>query len=242
MSNVIGTFMNAWLRPWATMGDVKAQGENAGIKSSILFVVAMGIISGIITAVAGVFVPPAAAAGAAVPKWFTWLAVVVVPALSFIGSFIGAFILWGLVYGLLKGTLPQYKTSYRLLAVLAAFSPVSALLSPIPKVGQYLAIAVNLWALIVMIRGIIIVMDTRPVRTWLMCLILFGALFVLGIAARFAAQRGGFPGAGPGLTDLGDEGDLDEDLGLGTDEELDKELKELAEQAKEGAKKGDTKR
>jgi hypothetical protein len=152
------------------------------------------------------------------------------PNVSFIGSFVGAFIIWGLIDGFLRGTASQYKISYRLLAFLAAFSPVSALLSPIPKVGQYLAIAVNLWATIIMIRGIIIVRDTPSVRTWVICGILFALLFSIGVFARLAAQRQ-FQAGAPGFSDFAGEEDFGDEGLTGTDD-LDKQLESLAEKAK----------
>lgn len=231
MNSLISKFVTVWLHPWDAMGQVRQEGEEAGIGSSMVFIVIMGLISGIITAAVGMVLPPATLGGGS--KAAVWLAVVVVPLVSFIGSFIGAFIIWGLVDGVLKGSSSQYKTAYRLLAVLAAFSPVSALLSPIPKVGQYLAIAVNIWATIVMIRGIIIIRDTPPVRTWVTCGILFAFLFALGIFARVAAQRQFQSGGPTGFGDFGASGlgAPEDDLGA-TSDDLDKQLQELADRAK----------
>lgn len=224
MNNLIGKFVSMWTNPWGSMQSVKSEGEEVGIGPSIVFILVMGVISGLITAIWGMVQPPAALGGG--PRGMVWMAILFVPLASFIGSFIGALIIWGLVDGLLKGTAGQYKVSYRMLALLAAFSPVSALLAPIPTVGQYLAIIVNLWATIVMIRGIILVRDTRPVRTWVTCGIIFGLLFAIGIFARVAAQRQLTAQSQPGFGDFAG----DEDLGL--DEDLDAKLDSLAEEAK----------
>jgi hypothetical protein len=217
--NIVEKFIAAWTRPWAAMLGVKEEGQNASITPAMVFVIVMGVLSGVISAVAGM-INPSAAAGAG--KGVIWLSALVVPLVSFIGSFIGAFIIWGLVDGFLRGTTSQYKTAYRILAVLAAFSPVSALLTMIPKVGQYLAVAVNIWATIVMIQGIIIVRETPKVRTWVTCGILFAFLFIVGLAARVAAQRqlAGGPDFGAGVGDNYSASDLD------------KELENLANQAK----------
>jgi hypothetical protein len=228
MNSLVGKFISAWVHPWAAVQGVKDEGEQTSIVPSMIFIVVMGLLSGIITAVMGMVFPPANAVGAG--KAFVWLAVLVVPVVSFLGSFLGAFIIFGLVDGILKGTSEQYKTAYRLLAVLAAFSPISALLAPIPKVGQFLAIAVNVWATIVMIRGIIVVRDTPPVRTWVACGILFAFLFLLGIFDRVAAQRN-LPGAPLGDLEAGLGGDLGG---------LDAELQNLANDAKAPAAPADT--
>jgi len=231
MSNLIGMFMSAWLSPWTAMQQIKDAGETAEVKSSMTFVIAMGLISGLITAVIGAVVPTAAVGG---PKWMVWLSVVIVPLVSFLGSFIGALIIWALVDGLLRGKASQYWTSYRILALLAAFSPVAAILTAIPKVGQYLAIAVNVWATIVMIRGIIIVRNTPPVRTWITCGILFAALFAIGVLARVAATNQSLGGVNDfGAADFGN----DEDFGTATGDDLDKQLQDLAEKAQSETKK-----
>ena len=219
MNSLVGKFVSTWTRPWAAMQGVKEQSAETSIAPSMLFVIVMGLISGLITAIMGTIFPaPGAGRG------IVWLAVAVVPLASFIGSFIAAFIIWALVDGVLRGSAIQYKSSYRIIALLAAFSPVSALLSPIPKVGPYLAILVNIWATVVMIQGIIIVMDTPKVRTWVACVLIFGFLLLLTILARVAAQR-----QLPGNGSIGGFGASDE---FGAPTGLDKELEDLANKSK----------
>src|SRR5581483_380873 len=127
MNSIVAKFIGTWFHPWQAMGMLKTEGEDASITPAMVYIVVLGIISGLITSLYGVFLPSAAIPGTS--KAAAWLALALVPAVSFVGSFIGAFIIWGLIDGWLKGTSAQYKTSYRLLAVLAAFSPVSALLA-----------------------------------------------------------------------------------------------------------------
>lgn len=214
MNSILGKFVNVWLHPWRTMNEVKAQGEGVSIKASILFVVIMGLLSGLITSLMGMAFPPALVLSGEMSKNSVWWSLLIVPALSVLGSFVGAFILWGIIVGVLRGTLSQYKLTYRVLALLAAFQPISALLSPIPKVGLALAIAINVWATIIMIRGIIIVFETAAVRTWVMLIVIFGFLFALGLAARMAAENQPLGGTATDFGNLG--GGLDEDLGTGT--------------------------
>jgi len=228
MGNIVGLFLGAWFKPWATMEAIKSEGYSettgtgvanfvANCKKYMLFVIVMGLVSGVITALVGTFLPPAGAAG---NKAFVWLAVLVVPLVSFLGSFLGALIIWALVDGLLSGKGSGYGLSYKLIAVLAAFSPISAALAPIPTIGQILAIALNVWATVVMIVGIIIVRKTSTVRTVLVCGFLFAFLFLLGVFARVAAQRQ-FAG-GTGLPEFGEPAAADN---------LDQQLEDLANQA-----------
>lgn len=230
MNSLVGKFMSAWLHPAQSMEAVKSEGESASIKSSVIFVVVMALIAGLITTVIGLVSPAPVVNGQAVPKYMMALAIVLVPLASLIGSFVAAFILWILIAGLLKGTGDQYKTTYRMLAVLAAFSPVSTLLSAIPKVGSYISLAINLWAVIVMIQGIVIVMGTEKVRTWISCVIFFGLLFVLGYAARVATQQQ--LEGNPGFNNFEGKFGANDDLGAGDDEELNKKLDELSDKAK----------
>jgi hypothetical protein len=238
MNSIVTKFVTTLLHPWQAMNMVKLEGEDASIAPAMIYVTVMGFISGIITAAYSYFLPSAAIPNA--PRWTALLAIIELPAVAFIGSFIGTFIVWGLIDGWLKGTGPQYKTNYRMLALLATFSPLSSLVGPIPKIGQYLLIAVNIWGTIVMIRGILIVRDTPKVRTWVVCLSLFVFLFAVGLLARVVAQQQLRSGNGLGTIGAAPDANLDvaspsEDLGE-TSDNLDQELQDLADKAKAAPK------
>jgi hypothetical protein len=180
--------------------------------------------------------PPPDVANGSLPKWIVWFAIPLLPLFSFIGSFIGAFFLWGLIFGVLKGTMPQYKTSYRLLALLAAFSPASTLLSPIPgkvgplTIGQVLVFIFNLYILTVSIRGIIIVTGTSKIRTWVVGILIFILSILMG---RYVATN--LPITGPSMTGLGEGMGGTQPYGDITAEDedaLNKELQGLAEKEK----------
>lgn len=231
MNNMIATFLNVLMRPWPTLAGLKAQGAQVTLKPAMLFIVVMGLLSGVISALWGVALPPAPVAAGQLGRWSALLAIPLVPVLTFVLSFIGTFVLWGLVEGFLRGSMVGYKTMYRIFALLAAFSPVSALVSPIPTVGPWLGLAINIWGIIVLIRGIIIVMDTPSTRTWTVLGLIFLFLLALGFVFRAETQRqlqsgAAFPELGGGA--FGDD--------LGDDEALNRELEALANQAKEAAK------
>ncbi len=227
MNSFIGTFISVLFQPSRSMEGIKAQGQEASIKQAMIFVVIMGIISGIISTVWGFIVPPPQVTSGAVSKASLLLAIPLVPIVSFVLSFLGTFILWGLVHGLLKGSIAEYKTTYRIFALLAAFSPINSLLAPIPVAGQWLAIAINIWGIIILIKGVIIVFNTPVVRSWIFLGTIFILLFLMGLAFRNQAQQqfAAGPNFGAG------EGAFGDDLGDGS--ALDKELEELANKAKE---------
>jgi hypothetical protein len=224
MGNVIGKFVGVLVHPWASMSAVRAEGENASLKPAIIFVVIMGVISGVISSIWGFITPPPPVVAGQVSKLSILLAIPLVPAISFLLSFVGAMVLWGLVHGLIKGTQSEYKTIYRLFALLAAFSPLNALLSPIPTVGPWLGVAINIWGIVVLIRGIMIVVGTPPVRTGVVLGLIFLALLALGLVFRAETQRQ-LASGGPGFggTDVND---------LGDEEALNKELQDMANRAK----------
>lgn len=234
MGNLVGMFVGAWLHPWKTMEAIRAEGYAdapaggglwANIKKYALFIVAMGLISGLITSIMGTIMPPPQATG---NKGLIWLMVVIIPLFSFLGSFLGALIVAALVDGLLSFKVQQYGLSYKLIAVLAAFSPVSALVAGIPvavggaTVGQILSIGLNLWATAVMVGGIIIVRRTPVVRTVVVCGLLFLFLLLLSIFARVASQR-----QLAGNANLG--GGFSDNAGFGGDD-LDRQLENLSSQ------------
>lgn len=115
------------------------------------------------------------------------------------------------------------------MALLAAFSPLSALLAPLPRVGTVLAVIINVWATIVLIRGIILVMDTPAVRTWILSILFFGLLILMGVAAQVATRQNL-----PGMAGLptGMEGMNPADMGAEDNQALTQQLDALTEQAK----------
>src|ERR1044071_4264925 len=230
MNSLINKFVSVLIHPWASMETVKSEGEAASLKSSMIFVIVMGLVSGVLTSIWGFVVPPSQVSSGEVTKLSLLLAIPLVPIVSFLLSFVGTFILWGLVHGLLKGTLGEYKTIYRIFALLAAFSPINSILAPIPKVGEWLAIGVNIWGIIVLIQGIVIVVETPKVRSWVILGVIFVVLFLLGLVFRNEAQRQ--LAGGSTLSELGGGGKGAYGDDLGSEEALNKELEDMANKAK----------
>jgi hypothetical protein len=232
MASIIQTFVTTLTKPLHMFQQLKEEGPEAGISHSIYYVLTMGVVAGLITAIQGQFGPVPMIANEPMPKALVWASILIVPLVSLIGSFIGSFVVWILVTGAVFGSMAQYKSIYRVLAVLSTFSPISAILGIIPVAGTWLGIALNIYALVLMIRGVIIVMETKPVRTAVTLGVVFAILFVLGLVARQISdqQMAGIP------SDFGDMGAFGDDFGSMSDAELDRELEALANQAKSGAK------
>jgi hypothetical protein len=223
MNNMLQLFIGAWFRPWDTMRVVKEQPQETSIQPTVIYIVLIGLLSGIIAAVMGFVFPDARLAASGLPKWSVASSVLLLPLFYFVGSFLSAGIVWGIVVGFVRGNGSEYKTIYRLMAVPVAFYPISTLLAPLPWGGQWAAIAINIWATVVLIGGIVIVMDAPKVRTAVTFVLIFLAFIALAFLATLAT-RSQFPGQPLAASD---------DLNL-KDEELDAQLDELLN--KEGQK------
>jgi hypothetical protein len=219
MNNMLQLFIGAWLHPWQTMGMVREQPQNSSIKPTVVYIAVVGLISGIIAAVMGYVFPDARLAASGLPKWSVLSSIVLLPLFYLIGSFISSGIVWGVVTGFVNGTAEQFKTIYRLMAVPVAFYPVSTLLAPVPQVGQWLAIALNIWATVVLIGGVIIVMNTPKVRT----IVTFVLIFLAFVALAFLASVFSRPQFPPSLAG-NDLGAQNFDV---TDEDLNAQLDDL---------------
>ena len=46
--NLIGKFVSAWLRPVESMQALKDEGLDASIKPSLIFIIAMGVVAGLV--------------------------------------------------------------------------------------------------------------------------------------------------------------------------------------------------
>ena len=226
MGNLISRFVSVLVNPWGAMRAVKAEGDTASIKPYVLYVAVIGLLSGVISAVMGSIIQPEMVRIGQMPAWTVWIAVAQVPIVLVISSFLNALIVWGIINGLLQGTGAQYKTTFRVLALPVTFSPLAALLAPIPKVGMILLIAVSLWAFIVTVRGIIIVRETKPLRTWITFVLVTVFSLLLFALAAAAAQTlaGGAARPGAGFQGFGD------DL-FGDDVNFEQELQRLTEEA-----------
>lgn len=211
MMSMVNRFISVWVRPFDALREIKENGAASGFWSTVVYVLILGVISGLISATMGiVFWTPNPYGYTKAQMWLAAFSGITISTL--LTSFIVAGAIWGLVFGFLNSQWPQYKLSYLLFAAFVAFSPASALFSPIPKVGFWIGLAINLWAAIVLIKGIIIVFDTRPLRTWILCVLLGAIVALFAFQVRQEALRN----TQPNLAEFG--AGLDEepfgDLGL----------------------------
>lgn len=228
MGKLISLVATVLLKPAAALKNLKDEGEGVGIVPSLIFVVVLSLVAGLIASVIGMVIPPAPVTQGLFGKGGMWaLYMAVGPLLVLAGSFASAFFLWGITDGFFKGSLPQYKLTYRLLALTAAFYPISALITPIPKVGTVVGWILQAWVMIFVIWGLVAVKGAKILQTVLMVLI---TVVLLALAAVFGPRLSqglaptAFPNIGAGANEdfFGDIGETDE---------IDKMMEEQANKA-----------
>ena len=231
MNNLIGKFMLIWMHPKDALANIKEEGESAAMAPSLVFVSVMAFLSAGIASIGLVIHPPQMAAGISKPAMFA-TTMLLLPLLTVVASFLGTLLLWVVVNGALKGTLAEYKTTYRVFAITTAFSPVAALLNLIPMAGVYLGWAVNIWGILILIYGLTVVRETPTLRTWLICGGMFVLLIILAAAARYVSQNPQQFGGRSQFDDFAASDFNDDFNDEGGTDELEKQLKELADKAK----------
>lgn len=236
MNNMLQLFIGAWMHPWRTMGMVKEQPQDTSIKPAIVYVVVVGLISGLITGLMGYAYPDPRLLAGGVTRSFALWSILLLPLFYAIGSFISATIVWGIVVGFVRGSMAEYKTIYRLLIVPVAFYPVSTLLAAVPpewgllldNITQWIAVGINVWATAVLIGGVVIVMGTPKVRTIVTFVLIFLTFIALSFLMMFS-MRSQIPGQPLTAGDFG-AGDFDV-----SDEELDAQLDDMVGKGKNPA-------
>jgi hypothetical protein len=153
--------------------------KTGGFLEPLVFMVAMGVVGGIIQAVVALLHLQAVAAAA-----MGLSAIVVVPLMVAIFGFVGAAILFGV--GKTMGSQENYETAYRCGAYLSALTPITALLGIIPYAGMAAGIALTTFFLV--IAGVE-VHKLPAQKAWLVFGIIGAVLLVMNISAQIAARK-----------------------------------------------------
>jgi hypothetical protein len=153
--------------------------KKGGFVAPLVFAVAMGVIGGIIQAVASLAaLNPAASAMAGLAS------VVLVPIMVAIFGFVGAaimFVIWKLM-----GSQEDYETAYRCGAYAAAFTPITMILGLIPYAGSAVGILIMVYLLVV---ASVEVHQLPANKAWLVFGIIGAILVFASVSAQIAAQK-----------------------------------------------------
>lgn len=176
ISSIPGTAVRVITNPAGFYREMPKQG---GFGTPLLFMIAMGIASGILRVLFGaVGLSPVSGAGTAVAS------VVIVPVLIAVFGFIGAaivFAIWKLL-----GSKESYETAYRCVAYAGAVAPAITLLQLIPYAGGILGIVWMTWMLVTASTTVHGIAQKKA-------LIAFGAicavLSLMSLSAEYAGRR-----------------------------------------------------
>ena len=148
------------------VGFFSRMNKDGGFKDPLIFMVAMGVVTGCVRVILSVF-----GLGYATSFLGALLSILVVPIFLAVIGFLAAalfYIVWKIM-----GSKESYETSYRCIAYASAITPIIALVSPFPYIG---AIAGNLWSMYVMVAASISVHKIENKKAWLvfgvLCLVL----------------------------------------------------------------------
>lgn len=139
VKNILNTAMKVITNPVGFFRDMPKTG---GFIEPLIFAVALGLVSGVITAILSIF-----GLGSAVSFWIGLAFIIYYPVMIAIGSFIGALILF--IIWKIMGSQEPYETAYRCAAYASAITPVTVILGIIPYLGFILILAWWLYLLLV---------------------------------------------------------------------------------------------
>jgi len=150
-----------------------------GFVEPLIFLAAMGVISGLIQAVFSIV-----GLGMHVSFFMALASIVIVPVLVAIFGFIGAgifFVVWKLM-----GSGQSYETAYRCVAYAAAITPITTLLGVIPYLGAVIGLV---WMMYLMVTATTEVHKLEPQKAWIVFGIIFGLFILLNLNSQRVARN-----------------------------------------------------
>lgn len=153
--------------------------KTGGFVEPLIFMIVMGVISGLIQAIFSLFglnIAGGIAMGMA--------AIIMMPIFIAIFGFVGAAILF--VIWKLMGSQESYETAYRCGAYISAFAPIAAILSIIPYLGGVAGIVAYTFFLV---AASIEVHKIPSQKAWLVFGIIGAILILLSITGQMAAKK-----------------------------------------------------
>jgi hypothetical protein len=152
--------------------------KTGGYKDPLLFMVVMGVVNGLVTAVLGLLgLALIFSMGMAIAS------IIIYPVMYAVFGFIGAaivFVIWKLM-----GSQEPFETSYRCVAYIAAFMPIVSLIDIIPYIGVLASLALLTWVYVVAS------VETHKLpskKAWIVFGIIGAAIFLMSLGAGMASR------------------------------------------------------
>jgi hypothetical protein len=153
--------------------------KTGGYVEPLVFMIAMGLVGGIIQAVVALLhLHVAAAAGMGLAS------IVVMPVMVAIFGFVGAaifFAIWKVM-----GSQEEYETAYRCGAYISAVTPIVAILRVVPYLGGALGLLLMTYYIVV---ASVEVHKIASQKAWMVFGIIGAVFALLGVGAEIAARR-----------------------------------------------------
>lgn len=176
LGSVQKTAMSVLTSPSAFFREMPKTG---GFVEPLIFMVIMGIISGLIQTVFSL-VGLHITGGMAMSVW----SIILVPIVIAIGGFIGAailFVIWKLL-----GSKEDYETAYRCGAYISVLMPIITVLGIIPYLGSAIGIALYVYFLVI---ASVEVHKIPSQKAWLVFGIIGAILIILNISGQITARK-----------------------------------------------------
>jgi len=130
INNILNTAVNVIRNPLEFYRDLQKTG---GFVEPLIFAVAMGLVSGVITAILSIF-----SLGSTTSFFMGIAFIIFYPIMLAIFSFVGAAIIY--IIWRIMGSEEPYETAYRCVAYAAAITPITVLLGIIPYLGAIVSL------------------------------------------------------------------------------------------------------
>jgi len=150
-----------------------------GFTNPLIFLAAMGIVSGVIQAFLSII-----GFGYKVSFFMAIASIVFIPVMGAVFSFIGAgilFVIWKLM-----GSEQSFEAAYRCVAYAAAISPITTLIGIIPYMGVLITMG---WMMFLMVTASQEVHNLESKKAWIVFGIVFGLFTLLNLNSQYAARN-----------------------------------------------------
>lgn len=173
---IINTALKVIVDP---VGFFKNMAKGGGFIEPLVFIVAMGVLSGIFRAILALFglVPE-------VPFSMAIASIVIAPILMAIFGFIATFILF--IIWKIIGSRESFETAFRCYAYVSAIVPINTIISIIPYAGPVLGF---IWMTYLIIIASIEVHKIKPSIAWIVFGAICAILSISAISSQFIAKK-----------------------------------------------------
>ena len=173
---IIDTIIKVVTNP---VGFFKDMPKSGGFVEPLIFMVAMGVVGGIIQAIFGIIgLTFAASFGAAL------MSIIIAPILIAIFGFVSAGILF--VVWKIMGSQESFETAYRCGAYTGAIFPITMLLSFIPYLGTIIGLA---WTTYLFVIASIEVHGLNSKISWIVFGVIFLLFSLISISSQYATRN-----------------------------------------------------